>query len=439
MNDLAPPPDRSKPEPASCADVACGNAASLNRSCFCITLDRAQLSAEIEKASGDPAFYATHIATRPHLFSSVPVFLPDSDRDAMLTIVRAIEAVVDSPQWSRTVLAWAPKASHNHSGPTGVFMGYDFHLGDGSPRLIEINTNAGGAFLNAFAARAQLACCRDVESLKTASAGDFDGRVIAMFESEWRRRRGVGRPRIVAIIDDNPTQQFLYPEFLLAQRVFQAHGIEAIVAAPEDLTYDGFKLRVGEREIDLVYNRLTDFTLEQPSHAALREAWLDDAIAITPNPHTHALFADKRNLAVLTDLPRLRSWNLKPEVFEALATIPHAVVVNAANSDELWSRRNQLFFKPVSGYGGKAVYRGDKLTRSTWNEILASSYIAQEIAPPSERTVLIDGQPSPRKMDVRLYVYDGELLLAAARLYRGQTTNFRTEGGGFAPVHFLAD
>jgi hypothetical protein len=38
------------------------------------------------------------------------------------------------------------------------------------------------------------------------------------------------------------------------------------------------------------------------------------------------------------------------------------------------------------------------------------------------------------KVDLRAYSYDGEVLLLAARLYRGQTTNFRTEGGGFAPV-----
>jgi len=32
------------------------------------------------------------------------------------------------------------------------------------------------------------------------------------------------------------------------------------------------------------------------------------------------------------------------------------------------------------------------------------------------------------------YVYDAQVQLVAARLYRGQTTNFRTGGGGFAPV-----
>ena len=38
------------------------------------------------------------------------------------------------------------------------------------------------------------------------------------------------------------------------------------------------------------------------------------------------------------------------------------------------------------------------------------------------------------KVDVRNYVYDGNVQLLAARLYQGQTTNMRTAGGGFAPV-----
>ena len=48
--------------------------------------------------------------------------------------------------------------------------------------------------------------------------------------------------------------------------------------------------------------------------------------------------------------------------------------------------------------------------------------------------VKVDGLAHERKLDIRLYTYGGQLLLAAARLYQGQTTNFRTPGGGFAPV-----
>jgi hypothetical protein len=48
--------------------------------------------------------------------------------------------------------------------------------------------------------------------------------------------------------------------------------------------------------------------------------------------------------------------------------------------------------------------------------------------------IRIDGHDERRKLDVRLYTYGGKTLVAAARLYQGQTTNFRTPGGGFAPV-----
>jgi len=35
---------------------------------------------------------------------------------------------------------------------------------------------------------------------------------------------------------------------------------------------------------------------------------------------------------------------------------------------------------------------------------------------------------------VRNYACDGELQLVADRLWRGQTTDFRSPGGGFTPV-----
>ena len=36
--------------------------------------------------------------------------------------------------------------------------------------------------------------------------------------------------------------------------------------------------------------------------------------------------------------------------------------------------------------------------------------------------------------DIRAFVYQGAVQMFVARLYQGQTTNFRTPGGGFAPV-----
>jgi hypothetical protein len=60
------------------------------------------------------------------------------------------------------------------------------------------------------------------------------------------------------------------------------------------------------------------------------------------------------------------------------------------------------------------------------------------LALPGERKVCADeNSPQLLKYDVRCYVYDGNIQLIAARLYQGQTANFRTPGGGFALVRVV--
>ena len=54
---------------------------------------------------------------------------------------------------------------------------------------------------------------------------------------------------------------------------------------------------------------------------------------------------------------------------------------------------------------------------------------------PGERTISGGEAAQTLKFDVRNYSYGGQVQSLAARLYQGQTTNFRTPGGGFAPVY----
>jgi hypothetical protein len=190
-----------------------------------------------------------------------------------------------------------------------------------------------------------------------------------------------------------------------------------------------------ERPVDMIYNRLTDFYLSAPEHAPVCAAYEAGAIVLTPHPRTHALYADKRNLVTLSDDALLSHWGVSPSDLEVLKrTVPRSWPVTADNADELWARRRELFFKPAGGYGAKAAYRGDKLTRRVWGGILAGTYIAQALVPATERLTEVNGVPTRLKVDVRAYAYDGQILLLAARMYAGQTTNFRTPGGGFAAV-----
>lgn len=404
----------------------------LNQTCFCITLDRGALCDALESEARDPAFCETFISPKAHLFSTVPVFVSAAEVDQMQKVVAAIETTARLDAYRAAVLSWAPAISQRDHGPIGALMGYDFHLGMDGPRLIEINTNAGGAFLNALLARAQRACCAEMNL--PPNTHSFEEAAVLMFRNEWMRQRGTGALRRIAIVDDRPEEQFLYPEFVLARQVLAADGVDVVIADASQLQFKAGHLSFEGQPIDLVYNRLTDFAFDQPGHRALRQAYQDDAVVVTPNPHNHALLADKRNLTLLSDPAMLIAGGLDPDLLAPLQSVPRTVIVTPEIAGDLWASRKGLFFKPTGGHGGKAVYRGDKLTKGVWAEIAQGGYVAQTLIRPSERMIKIDGLSQVRKMDLRLYTYDGRILLVAARLYQGQTTNFRTPGGGFAPV-----
>lgn len=413
----------------------------LNADCTCLTLDREKLCRAFDEVVGDPMFCSAMAQTHPHLLSAQPVFLSHLHAESMQELIAAIETVILHPAFQSAVLSYAPDIARYESGAVGVFMGYDFHLGPSGPKLIEINTNAGGALINAYLLQAQDTCCAEMQIAEAASVetnallDDF----IASFQSEWRKQQRTAPLQSIAIVDAAPSGQYLYPEFVLFQRLIGRHGIKAVIAAPEQLESRTEGLWVGDQRIDLVYNRLTDFDFSTANTLALRRAYLNGEVVVTPNPRAHALFANKRNLTLLSDAAKLSEWGIPSSLIAVLvAGIPRTELVASADPEELWARRGNLFFKPCSGYGGKATYRGDKVTRKVWSAILSGDYIAQEVVPPSARSVAIARVVQSMKVDFRNYTYDGKVLLRAARIYQGQTTNFRSPGGGFSPVFVTA-
>jgi hypothetical protein len=369
------------------------------------------------------------LAERPHLFSAATVPVQADDLARMRAVIAAVERAI------------ALKVGADKTAPFGAFMGYDFHLTPAGPQLIEINTNAGGGLLAALQAQ------RD----------DVLAAYVAMFRAECPREL-----RALAIVDEQPDGQYLYPEFLGFKQLFEMHGIQTVICDPAELMLCHGNLWHEETKLDLIYNRLTDFDFSAAAHAVLREAWRQ-GVTITPNPALHARYADKKNLIALTDAAQLEAWGVDIETRRILlAGIPKTEAVTAERAEDFWQRRKQLFFKPALGYGSKGSYRGDKLTKRVFEEILAGdqetrraapsvswppggrtersevcgggSYVAQAFAPPSTVSVDMGGELLELKADVRNYVYRGAVQLVAARLYQGQTTNFRTPGGGFAVV-----
>jgi hypothetical protein len=420
---------------------------TLNHGCYCQTLDPVQLRHELGRDAGLRDVARSLADTHPHLFSSTAVFASQATVQAVQNAVAAIERTMSLPMWAQQALPGASAIAQADHGPLGVFMGYDFHITPQGPQLIEINTNAGGAMLNAVLLRAQAVCCGLMNPLLNAyrSMATLEDDFVAMFQAEWdlfNQARGQAlRPlRSVAIVDTAPHSQYLAPEFALFAELFQRHGMQAVVVDAASLEMRDGLLCSGALPLDLVYNRLTDFDLSDPAHAALAQAYRRDAVAVTPHPRAHALRANKQHLVTLGQVAALQALGVPLADQETLlATVPACERVRPENAATLWEQRKHMFFKPLEGFGARAVYRGDKLTKKVWEQILQGDYIAQALVPPPVRAIQVGDAETELKFDLRAYTYGGRVQLLAARTYSGQTTNFRTEGGGFAPVMWVPD
>jgi len=408
----------------------------LNRDCYCFPFD----SGAMTKAIGKSQPTVAHMMTaQPNLFANSGVLLAKEEVDAMRSVVAAVESLVNLPAFQLSKFKTDDglnKWRDNSSTGNGLLMGYDFHMGADGPQLIEINTNAGGAFI----ASEMMGYCRQVlpECCGFKSPAYSADKLKNLLVSEWRSAKKEGLPTSAAIIDSKPQSQYLYPDMLIAKNYFEACGIETVICDVASLEFQQGVLSFDGKPIDIVYNRSTDFKMEGADHAALREAALQDAAPVSPNPVHHALYADKRNFIDMCDREKLTKLGLKSDYQNILKQhVPQTWLLTEDNAADLYARRKSLFFKPVDGFGSRAVYRGDKLTRRVWDEIVQGNerqYIAQQVVPPSLRAIVADGERKQLKFDVRIYTVGGEAVMSAARVYQGQTTNFRTIGGGFAPV-----
>ncbi len=418
----------------SCADTCAGvsQIESLNQDCLCLAIDPGALQTRLDAVLQALGVPSTLAQTHPNLFSALPVFVSRAHLDRVAEVVKTIETVANMPGYRSAVLQWAPAIADFDPGSPGGLLGFDFHLGADGPRLIEINTNPGGAVLNAVLAKSQRLCMPEM-TIPPVDAQSVEAAIVDILRTEWTLQRGNTPLTSIAIVDAAPDQQYLYPEFVLLRELCRGRGYRTQICAPEELVHHEGRLWLNGQGVDFVYNRLTDFPLEDPGTRTLREAYLAGDVVVSPHPRAHAIYADKRNLGLLCDAGFLRDVGLdQPSLDLLVQAVPQTRLVAPENRQALWADRRHWFFKPAAGYGSKASYRGDKLTRGVWDAMSAGTYVAQQIVAPSERQTPTTGRPL--KVDLRCYAYRGEVLLYAARMYQGQTTNFRTLGGGFAPV-----
>jgi hypothetical protein len=356
------------------------------------------------------------------------VELPAAALRRMLKLVRLLERLSRHPEYRSQVYKEVPEIARFDPGHDAVMMCYDFHLAGDIPRLIEVNTNAGGGLLACLAHDPSLPIAP--ESLKMR----LRARLLKTFADEIHQFSGGGKskPERIVIVDEDPTQQYLYPEMSVFAELFKAWGVAAHIVEPQQLDASTDGVWLEGQPVDMIYNRHCDFFLESTSMVGLRAAYLARKVCLSPNPHMYGLLADKRRLVLWSDTVKRADFSLSAAEQQLLnKTLPACSLLADLDLQQVWSARKERVFKPVDSFGSRGVLIGEKISRKRFDELPAATTLVQELVPPSYTAV---PGTDPMKTDLRLYAYRDRVFGVTARLYRGQVTNLRTPGGGFARV-----
>jgi hypothetical protein len=363
--------------------------------------------------------------------SSAIVSVTRLELRTMVRLVRLLDKLSRDPVYRQRVYQEVPPVATFDPGHDSVMMCYDFHLTGSGPKLIEVNTNAGGGLLAYLAYDPCLPVT--AESLNAR----LKDRLLQTFAHEIRQFSGGSKqkPEHIVIVDEDPPAQYLYPEMCVFAELFEAWGVPAEIADPRQLQASAEGVWSADQAVDLVYNRHCDFYLEGEAMSGLREAYLSRKVCLSPNPHLYGLLADKRRFVLWSDPKAMESFPLSAVDRTLLEnTLSRAALLADLDLSQVWATRKQHVFKPVDSFGSRGVLLGEKISRRRFAELPVRTTLVQELVPPSITEV--PGQ-EPMKTDLRLYAYRDQVLGVTARLYRGQVTNLRTPGGGFARIRVI--
>jgi len=260
---------------------------------------------------------------------------------------------------------------------------------------------------------------------------------------------------LIAIVDLKglPTQK----EFELFKEFFESSGYPAIICSPDELEFDGRRLRVGEVEIDIVYKRLlvNEYLPIIEQYPALLQAYRAGAICMV-NSFRSKLIHKKAIFAVLTAGRYARLFS-EEERAAITAHVPWTRRVRAEKSDYagkeidllefVVAKRDRLVLKPNDDYGGHGISIGWNTDEISWEEALRSAlangdYLVQERVPTARETfpaILADGsiEFAEQLVDLDPLLFNGKVRSAFTRLSSTELANV-SSGGGMVPTYIIS-
>ncbi|MCY7345500.1 MAG: hypothetical protein LH614_04700 [Pyrinomonadaceae bacterium] len=261
---------------------------------------------------------------------------------------------------------------------------------------------------------------------------------------------------VIAIVDLKglPTQQ----EFELFKDYFESEGYTALICSPDELDFDGEKLRYREIVVDIVYKRLlvNEYLPIIEAHPALLDAYRAGAVCLVNNfrskiVHKKAIFA------VLTNERYAHLFN-ETELAAIDLHIPWTrkfrdeQTENKGEKIDLveWTRSNnsKLVLKPNDDYGGHGIYIGWASTAEEWDAAINvalenGDYLVQErVQTSKELFPMLDAagnwQMIEQLVDLDPLLYNGKVGSAFTRLSSSELANV-SSGGGMVPTFIIRE
>lgn len=344
----------------------------------------------------------------PNLFSPLKLDLPHSVFDQVTDFVDKVYKIKETSEYQQSLPL--PENFKNWPQTPSVLTCFDFHYSeDQGLKLIEINTNAS-LYLPIILQR-----CANANICERPQF-QF---LYESFVEAFQLKAGDG----VAILDEEPSQEGLYFEFLIFKEWLDLKGHPAKIYSLKDYP---------QATENNVYNRFTDFYFERPESKLLLTDYLEGNKRFSPNPREYFLIADKNRM-----MPLKRQLELSSP--ELATMIPETKTFMEFDSlDELWSQRKKYFFKPGQSFGSKGAFSGKSISRTAFDRLDAREFIAQELCPAGKRQFTYQEQTLEMKYDLRFFTFNGKIQNYGARLYQGQTTNMKTPLGGVASILWQA-
>lgn len=252
------------------------------------------------------------------------------------------------------------------------------------------------------------------------------------------------RPRLAVIdVAGTPTAS----EFRLVADAARERGIEAVVAAVDDVAYDGSRLSVGGEPVELVYRRVLT---PEAAGTDLVAAARDGRVCVV-NPFRANVVSSKKVLALLQD-PRFEYLLSGAETARIRETLPWTRILRPGRATygpwtfDLLSfvadNRERLVLKPASDYGGRGVMLGTETGQDEWEATIeahaeAGDFIAQELVPiPEEMFPIVeDGRVQMRlkRFNINPFAIGGRYAGMLTRISDQAVINVAA-GGGILPT-----